>query len=448
MAGTVLIVDDIEKLSRNLARNFRDLGYEALTATNSDTAIRLIEEHPIQVVLLDVTLGGESGLDLLERLQTLAPELSVVMITGYATVQSAVQAMKLGALDFVEKPLDFDRLAALVEKGCHLTQTKAENHSLKKRLAALTPRLVTQDPVLLATCEKAKQLADTDLPILTLGESGTGKELMAEFIHAHSARRFNDLHQVNCAAFADNLLDDELFGHEKGAFTGAQNSFPGVFERANRATLHLDEIGDMALTTQAKILRVLQNQEVKRIGSDKLMKVDVRFIASTNRDLHQLMEQKLFRSDLFFRLNGATLRIPPLRERMGDVPLLLDHLGAQFAESHGTAHKKITPEAMERLMTYSWPGNVRELKNVVSYAVAVARNAPAISLEHLPSGFWGQHSEHGENNEMIGHALEETEKQTIEKTLRATSYNKKRTAEILGVSRNTLYKKIQKYELS
>ncbi len=320
-------------------------------------------------------LGEESGIDVLTRLLAVDKNVPIVMITAYASVESAVQSLKLGAFDYVKKPLDFDELLKTVRKACEFSRLREENTRLKSRLKELSATIVTNDRQVEALIRKVEKLADTDLPVLICGESGTGKEVLADYIHATSARSAAPMVKINCVAFPETLLDNELFGHERGAYTGADSMFKGLFEKADGSTLFLDEIGDMPLSIQAKILRTLQDKEIRRLGGNQTIRVDVRFIAATNKDVAELIGKGQFREDLYYRLNAAVLSLPPLRERREDVPLLVEHFLA--------AGKAVSPDVMERFLRYDWPGNVRELKNVVTYAAAMCSGS-MIEAEDLP----------------------------------------------------------------
>jgi DNA-binding NtrC family response regulator len=364
------------------------------------------------------------------------------MITGYGSIDTAVQSIKLGAFDYVTKPLDFDKLVKIVENAVKVSNLIEENDRLKDRLIELSPQVISQSKAMLELCEKAEKLAMTDLSILITGENGTGKEIIADFIHANSTKNSRKMLKINCAAFPESLLDNELFGHEKGAYTGADETFKGVFERADQSSLFLDEIGDMPLTIQAKILRTLQNHEIRRIGGSRTITVDVRFIAATNRDLQKLIRENTFRKDLYYRLNTAKLYLPPLRERKEDIPLLIEH----FLSEYGTVNTKTTKQFSDRVfdtfLEYDWPGNVRELKNTVNYAAAIS-SKDYIDIDDLPSDFLDVPQYSASRN-----IMQEVEKNLIIKMLQKANYNKKKTAELLNMSRNTLYSKLEKYGIS
>ena len=446
--SSLLIIDDKIKLCRSLARNFEHVGYTASIATCGEEAIAALTADRMDAVLLDIMLGAESGIDVLKKLLAVDARVPVIMITGYASVDTAVQSLKLGAFDYVRKPLDFDELLKTVERACEFSRLREENVRLRSRLRELSATIVTRDPRMGALVRNMEKLAPTELPVLICGESGTGKEVVADFLHAASARSERPMVKINCVAFPETLLDNELFGHERGAYTGADSVFKGLFEKADGSTLFLDEIGDMPLSIQAKILRTLQNSEIRRLGGSETIRVDVRFIAATNKDLAELIARNLFREDLYYRLNAAVLSIPPLRERRDDIPLLVEHFlaehsfGGSAAAAGRPADKEITPEVMARFMEYEWPGNVRELKNVVSYAAAMSSGG-RIGMEDLPVHFLDQDRAAGSRN-----IREDMERALILKMLQTTKYNRSRTAELLNMSRKTLYSKMVKYGLN
>jgi DNA-binding NtrC family response regulator len=437
----ILIVDDKLRLCQSLAQNFRQLGYHTHTATNAAKAFNTYRNRKIDVVILDIRLGEEDGIEVLRQLRSLNDSVPVIMITAYGTIETAVQSMKLGALEFLQKPINFDKLVEVIERTTKARfSTDEEEKPRGKLIASLSP-LVSCDDAMRAVCKKARQLADTELPILICGESGTGKELLADFIHSSSSRSSHRIVKINCSAFAESLLDNELFGHEKGAYTGADSTFRGVFERADNGTLFLDEIGDMPVAIQSKILRALQNMEIHRVGGKDTIKVNVRFIAATNRNLQQLIGERVFREDLLYRLNAATLRIPPLRERKEDIPLLVDHFLREFPSPRSQKKKRVSDEAMHVLIRHDWPGNIRELKNTLQYAAAVSLG-DSIEIGDLPPGFvqdgWT----------VTANIREKIERDLIVSMLVRTRQNKKKTAELLKMSRKTLYNKLQKYGIS
>lgn len=444
MQKTILIIDDNATLCNTLAKTFQQLGYQAFSALNSVQAARLVSQHSIQAVLLDIMLGEEDGIDVLQQLLQLRKELPVVMITGYASIESAVQSIKLGAFDYVKKPLDFEHLVKVVENALQLSSRKEQSRTAPGQFVESTPQIITKNSAMLEVCHKAQKLAATDLPVLLLGENGTGKEVVADFLHANSPRHAQRMLKINCAAFPETLLDNELFGHEKGAYTGANSLFKGVFERAGHSSLFLDEIGDMPLTIQAKILRTLQNREIRRLGGNSTITVDVRFIAATNKDVKRFIREERFREDLYYRLNTAVIRIPPLRDRKDDIPLLADYFLQEYCRNHDSSVKYVSPAVLDIFQQYHWPGNVRELKNVINYAAAISGSS-SIQLEDLPPDFpIGPQVETG----APANIRDEMEKNLILSMLHKTEYNKKKTAELLNMSRKTLYSRLKKYDIS
>lgn len=441
MTTTVLIVDDNERVYSSLKPNFEHFGYRVVHAPDGRSALKVVRNGEISVVLLDIMLGKENGITVLQQVKESAPRVPVVMITGYASVDTAVQAMKMGAYDYVKKPLDFERLLKVVENAAELYDLSEENAVLKRRIEELSPRICLENSRLYHIVEHAKKLAQTDIPVLIVGENGSGKEVIADFIHSQSSRSRQKMHKINCAAFPESLLDNELFGHEKGAYTGADQRFCGIFEQADNSTLFLDEIGDMPSTIQAKILRVIQHNEFRRIGGTEQIRVNVRFIAATNQDLQAKIAAGAFREDLYFRLNAAIIEVPPLRERHEDIPLLVDYFLAEFSRAHGKRIERVAPEVMERFLTYLWPGNVRELKNTINYGVAIT-DTPIVKLVDLPPSLLQT-----ENAPAPRGRAQEIERELIARTLSECRFNKKRTAELLGISRKTLYAKLSRYAI-
>ncbi len=443
MKKSILIIDDKVKLCEVLAQTFEQLGFQTFFATSGEKALALFATQSIHVVLLDIKLGRENGIDVLKQLLRFRNDIPVIMITGYASVDTAVQSLKLGAFDYVKKPLDFEQLSKVVENAIQISTLSEENQQLKSLLVdEFSPRLLTQNPAMLEVLDKARKLATTNLPVLILGENGTGKEVVADLIHVNSPRNSRKIQKINCAAFPETLLDNELFGHEKGAYTGADSVFHGVFERADASSLFLDEIGDMPLTIQAKILRTLQNQEIRRLGGHETFQIDVRFIAATNKDLKKLIERDRFRQDLYYRLKAAVIKIPPLRERKEDIPLLVEFFLAEYSRGNSSPLRGLSDNVREEFLRNDWPGNVRELKNVVHYAAAVS-SQENIELEDLPPDFIDDPQRPTPDGMM-----EEVEKNLIVKMLQKTGYNKKRTAELLNIGRKTLYRKLKKYGIT
>lgn len=433
-ASSVLIVDDHLPLCDSLRESLSMRNFRVSVAHNSSGALRALREKKQDVVLLDVRLGDEDGVFLLPRILEIDPSLPVILITGYGTVETAVQAIKQGAFDYLQKPIKIEKLLKTMENALRMSRPERENHLLYRSAEAA---MISKSPIVQDILSRARKLAATTMPVLICGESGTGKELLAELIHAESPRAANPLQRVNCAVFTESLLESELFGHERGAFTGAVERFPGVFERSDGGTLFLDEIGDMGLSSQAKILRVLQNQEVRRVGGRETFKVDVRFIAATNKELETLTGEGKFRSDLLYRLNAAILHLPPLRERREDIIPLAKRFTADYAEENGCLRQLLSASAADALQNYDWPGNIRELKGAVYYACAVSEGR-AIQVSDLPRLVALRRS--GGAN-----PLEMAEMTCIARTLEEEGNNKVRTAERLSMSRSTLYKKMKRY---
>jgi DNA-binding NtrC family response regulator len=444
MHEEILIIDDKPQFSRSLGENLQDLGYRFRTATCTADALSELKAGAVSLALLDIVLGEEDGLAALRQIRAAHPGLPVIMITGYASIGTAVSSMKMGALDYIQKPLNFTVLSKLIDNA--LDAGRARRNAPEGQEDALgTPRIVTNHETMKALIAKAGRIAETNLPVLLCGENGTGKEVFADYIHAHSPRRAHPMVKINCAAFPESLLDNELFGHEKGAYTGADSAFRGVFERANGGTLFLDEVSDMLPAIQAKILRALQNNEVRRIGGDETIHVDVRFITATNRDIARLVADQGFREDLFYRMNAATLVIPPLRDRKEDIPLLAEY----FLETHsraGARRLRLGDKALNVLLSHRWPGNVRELKNTVSYAASLAAG-DTIEATDLPPGLFPPTGEPDLSRPSAA-PLADVERLMIESALRQCGNNKKRAAQALRISRNTLYNKLRKYGLT
>ena len=436
---TVLTVDDNEKLIEMMQRNLSRFGYSVKSALNIDEAKTHLHANEIDLVLLDLMLAGESGLDGLTQFLNIRKNLPVIILTGFATIESAVEAIKIGAYDYLQKPVDFNKLLTTIEKAIEYSNLKQENMNLRKQLLKSSNIFNTKSEKMLEVIEKARCFAETDLPVFITGESGTGKELLAEYIHENSPRNVNALVKINSASFPESLLDNELFGHEKDSFTGASSLYKGVFEQANKSTLFLDEIGDMPVSLQAKILRTLQHKEIRRIGGTKTVTVDFRFITATNKDIPKLIDEGSFREDLFFRINTAMIHIPALRERKEDIPRICRSLINQFGRGRNSENISISTEVLDIFERYEWPGNIRELKNIIQYALALLKG-DTITVSELPASLI---------NCLPKIAGPETpvqnEKERIEKVLANNKYNKKRTAEVLGISRKTLYKKLGKY---
>lgn len=451
MNKQILIIDDQQRILKSLKRNLEHHNYRVECAQNSTETLNILKSSKSDLILLDVMLGKEKGIELLSKLKEDYPQIPIIMITGHGTIEMAVEAVKLGAYDFLEKPLLFKKLLITIERALELTEIKKENDSYKEINGS---QFLTTDRTTIEMIEKARRIASTKLPILIYGESGTGKEVLTKELHEASPLKNKPLLQINCAAISESLLDSELFGHSKGAFTGAHADYTGVFEKASGGTLHLDEIADMSLETQAKILRVLENGEYKRIGEQQVRHADLRFIASTNIDLNERVQEGRFRQDLLFRLNAAVIRIPPLRERIGDVFLIAEHF---LKKKSLLLDKKfqISDEVKDLFSHHLWHGNVRELRNTIDFASAVA-STNTISKEDLPESFFAENSNQNkdgyidtENTSSTRRVIRENnpEKRKIIQALEDSKYNKKKAAEMLNISRRSLYNKIARLKI-
>ncbi|SHK80903.1 two-component system, NtrC family, response regulator HydG [Desulfatibacillum alkenivorans DSM 16219] len=447
----ILVVDDDEGHRKTLYTVIKSWGYNVKTAEDGSIAVDMVREGPYDVILMDVRMAEMDGIQALKLIKEYNPSIPVLIMTAYSSVESAIEAMKTGAYDYLTKPLDFEDLRLTIERAREYAGLKEENKELKQALGfrAGLRDIIGKSSVMKELTDMVSMIAPTEATVLITGESGTGKELVARSIHEGSQRKDGPLVVLNCAALTETLLESELFGHEKGAFTGADKKRDGRFVQADKGTLFLDEIGEMPLTMQAKLLRAIQEKEVQRVGSDATVKVDVRIIAATNRDLEQEVADGKFREDLFYRLNVVTLRIPPLREREGDVHLLAQYFLDKFAERNRKHVKGITPQAMDMLLKHPWPGNVRELENAMERAV-ILLTGEFITEKELPLGICGpvcddEPMEPVVEQEPILQSLEEVEKKAILTTLRAVDGNKSEAARRLGITRKTLHSKLAKY---
>ena len=444
----VLIVDDELIGLRNLQHVMEKEGYEVQGTQSGQNALKLMEEKRFEIVITDLKMEKVDGMQILKKAKTLHPECEVILITGYATLQSAIQAMKKGAYDYVAKPFKLEEVRKVVAEAAEKVRLKDENARLREQIENFRGKvkIITQDAAMERLLDTARQIAPTDCNVLLSGESGTGKEMFSRFIHAYSARADGSFFAVNCGAFSEELLANELFGHEKGAYTGAVQMKKGLIESASGGTLLLDEVTEMTPSMQVKLLRVIQEREVLRVGSTEPVKVDVRFIAATNRDIQDAIKSGSFRQDLFFRLNVVSLRIPPLSERKEDVSLLSYY----FLNKHATLMKKevgeIAPDVMAILMSYDFPGNVRELENIIERGVALT-NGPSIEISHLPEDLRELSIRTFRKKEGRIPSLEEQEMSYINWVLREVGGNKTVAAQILGIDRVSLWRKLKKYGL-
>jgi two-component system, NtrC family, response regulator HydG len=436
--GKLLIVDDELSVRDSLGKWFREEGYEVGTAENANEALTRLAEHPWDVALVDIKMHGTDGIELQRRMHEQNPDLMVIIMTGYASVETAVTALKNGAYDYVTKPLDPDEIAHLVKNAVSHKQAAKENVLLRETVAevARPEEIVGQSVAMKKIFDAVETVGPTDATVFITGESGTGKELVARAIHQASPRRFHPLVVIHCGALTETLLESELFGHEKGAFTGAQYRKKGKFEIAEGGTVFLDEIGDISLKTQTDLLRVLQEHEIVRVGSNQPIKVDFRCVAATNKDLEKLIEEGRFRPDLYYRLNVFRIELPPLRDRHDDIPLLVNHFVRKFGMQMNKKINRVAPEAMNLLQQQPWTGNVRELENAVERAMVVAQE-PEIKAQDF---VFKAAASNGSPK-----TLEEMEKAHILRTLEQCHWNQSRAAEILDIDRVTLHHKLKKY---
>jgi two-component system response regulator HydG len=441
-ATTLLIVDDEPSNLASLEKIFLREGMRVLTADGAKTALEIARTHRVQVVLTDLMMPGTSGVDLLRAMKQVSPDTEVVVMTAYGTVEAAVQAMRDGAYDFVEKPLKRIGIVKSVRKAAERQSLVEENRSLRQEIKLLTRReIVGTSPALRRVLDVATQAAPSSATVLVLGESGTGKELLARYIHEHSSRARGAFVAVNCAAIPETILEAELFGHERGAFTGAVGRREGRFAKAAGGTLFLDEIGELSPSVQVKLLRVLQEGEYEPVGGDTI-KADVRIVAATNRDLRAQAAAGRFREDLFYRLNVIAVTAPPLRARREDIPLLVDHFLGNYCAKNNRARLSVARAVMQLLCDYTWPGNVRELENVIERAVVLCRG-DTLTTDDLPDVIV-QASAPAPTalSVTIGTPLEEIEGRLIRETLRHTKGDKPLAAQLLGISTRTIYRKL------
>lgn len=447
-AGHILIVDDEATAVENLAHVCRKEGHEVITRTTGKGAIEALEKNRFDVVLSDLRMEKVDGMAILRRAKELNPETAVVLITGYATLDSAVEAMKAGAFHYIAKPFRLDEVREVVRNALEMVNLKRENRQLKELLtnSRKQPSIITQDAIMQRLLETTRQIAPTDTNVLITGESGTGKELLARFIHAHSGRSEKTFQAVNCGALQEDLLANELFGHEKGAYTGATESRKGLIEAANGGTLFLDEIAEMSLGMQVKLLRVIQEREVQRLGSTRAAPVDIRLIAATHRDLRNEITTGRFRQDLYYRLDVVGLHLPPLAERRNDIPLLAFYFLRKHAARMSRAVNDIDPAAMATLLDYDYPGNIRELENIIERGVALAQEGE-LTMANLPTTLV-EHTVHVVR-EGAGSlpTLAEREADYIRYVLEHSGQNRTRAAKTLGIDRVSLWRKLKKYGL-
>ncbi len=459
MKPRILVVDDEAAIRDSMRMILEYEGYECIGAPGGQDAITSVERDAPDMVFLDIKMPGMDGLDVLSRIKAISDQLPVVMISGHGTVSTAVEATKLGAFDFIEKPLASDRVLLTIRNALDQSRLRDENKSLR-RAVEVRHEMVGTSPSLKQIVEAVRRAAPTNATVLIQGESGVGKELVARMIHRNSLRSRERFVQVNCAAIPDELIESELFGHEKGSFTGATEKQIGKFEQADRGTIFLDEVGDMSLKTQAKVLRVLQEGEVERVGSARTLKVDVRVIAATNKDLEKEIEKGNFREDLFFRLSVIPIFVPPLRDRTEDIPLLARHFADLFSRENNFRPKRFTPAALQALQRHRWKGNIRELRNTIE-RVIIMSSTDAVDLADLPESLRGGESRTaqagpagdgagagaGEPAGTLREFKENAERTFLVQKLRENAWNISKTAEAIGTPRSNLYKKLEQYNI-
>jgi DNA-binding NtrC family response regulator len=442
--SSILIVDDELSVRDSLSKWFKEDGYRVGAAENANKALSIMNDGPWDVILLDIKMPGMDGLELQKRLKEIDKTAAIIMVTAFAAVDSAVQALKEGAFDYITKPVDPEHLSHLVQNALRTKKLSDENWRLRQQMSELSgiDEIVGESSQMKKVIDLAKTVAQTDTTVMIRGESGTGKELIARTIHANSARKYFPIITVNCGAVPETLLESELFGHEKGAFTGAQYRRKGKFEMADGGTIFLDEVGTISQKMQVQLLRVLETKQFTRVGGNDLISSDFRVVCATNRDLESAIAEGSFREDLYYRLNVFAIFIPPLRERRVDIPPLVEHFMKKYAAMMNKTMLEIDPEAMDSLIRNKWPGNVRELENVIERAMVLAK-PPAVKLSDLPF----QLSQSSEENGADGDSLSSMEKLHIARVLDKYGWNITRTAEALGIDRVTLYSKISKYGL-
>ena len=443
----LLVVDDDRNHREMLQALLEEWGYAPTGLDNGEAAVALCRERPFDLILMDVRMGGMNGVEATRAIKAYNPAIPILIMTAYSDVAGAVEALKAGAYDYLTKPLAFDGLKLALQRALDHATLKDEVRSLRHELASAfdARQIIGQSPAMRQVLDLAAAIAPSEATVLITGESGTGKEVMARLIHTNSARRNGPYVAVNCAALTETLLESELFGHEKGAFTGAEKRREGRFMTAHKGTIFLDEIGEIPLSMQVKLLRVIQEREIQRVGGDQPLKVDVRILAATNKDLAHEVAEGRFRQDLYYRLNVVALTLPPLRDRREDIPLLAMHFLKLFAQRNGKTVKGFTPTAMDRLLKHSWPGNVRELENAVERAVVLLVGDYVSERELPPTLIAAEDPTRTATRPDFAHmTLEEIERLAVQDTLEQVGGNKSEAARRLGINRKTLLAKLGK----
>ncbi|MGP1437944.1 MAG: sigma-54-dependent transcriptional regulator [Treponema sp.] len=445
MKFTILVIDDEKNIREGLSMALEDEGYDVITAENGKKGLESALYDAVDLIITDLRMPLVSGEEILKKVVTELPSIPVIVLTGHGTVELAVEAMRIGAYDFLTKPLDLDRLFRLVKRALENRELTLQKKELEERLEKNTSieNIIGNSPIIRKVFNEIKKVAPTKATVLITGESGVGKELVANAIHNFSQRRDKPFIKVHCAALAESLLESELFGHEKGAFTGAVERKRGRFELSNKGSIFLDEIGEINQNIQVKLLRVLQEKQIERVGSSESIDVDTRVIAATNKDLEKEMKEGRFREDLYYRLNVVHIFIPPLRERREDIPLLVDSFVKEFSNENGKEISSIEPKARNAIYNYDWPGNIRQLRNCIESAVVMTSDN-VLHFDDLPF------KEKGESDVIkipMGSSMDKAEREIIIKTLHHENNNKKRVADILGIGRKTLYRKLKEYNI-
>jgi len=458
MKARILVIDDEAEIRRSVRMILEYEGYDVQEASSGPEGLALIEREPPDLAFMDIRMPGLDGLEALQKIRQINETLPVVIISGHGTVSTAVEATKLGAFDFIEKPLASERVLVTIRNALDQTRLKDENRTLKRAVEARY-QMVGESPALRGIWDAIKRAAPTNATVLLLGESGAGKELVARSIHRNSLRSRERFVQVNCAAIPEELIESELFGHEKGSFTGATEKQIGKFEQADRGTIFLDEVGDMSPKTQAKVLRVLQEGEVERLGSARTIKVDVRVIAATNKDLEAEIEKGTFREDLYFRLSVIPIKVPPLRDRREDIPALVRHFADLFGRENNRRAQRFTPAALEFMQKARWKGNVRELRNTVE-RLLIMTPGDSIDVDDLrdvvrPDVKPAAQADAGAGapgNHLSPNTLREfkesAERKFLVEKLKENAWNISKTAEVIGTPRSNLYKKLEQYAIT
>ncbi len=447
--SSILVVDDEQEHAQVMCEALTRLGHKCDVSYNLADALARMGKKSYDVIVTDLMMDGrKDGLEVLRKAMQIQPPPPVLLVTAINDVPTSKQAMQEGAYDYITKPLDLEDFRTQVNRAAERASLTRQNAALQEQLleTAGFEGIIGSNAAMQKVIQTARQVAISDIPVLITGESGTGKELIARAIHNNSARRKQRLVALNCAGLSESILEDELFGHVRGAFTGATGERVGRFEHADGGTLFMDEIGDMPVAMQAKLLRVLENGEVVRVGSNDSIRVDVRLISATNRKLDEMVAEKHFREDLYFRIKGVTIHLPPLRERREDIPLLIHYFMQAAAEKYQKQIDGIEPEAQHVLMSYSWPGNVRQLRNAIDTMVVLS-TGPKLTVANLPSDIRPAGGDVGGMNNLVGISIEQAEKELIRNTLKLVNDNREQAAKILGIGERTLYRKIKEYGL-